>query len=88
MRYKFGVSNKLAKRRRGGGIVPAVGSAIIPGLGQLMNGETDKAIGVFAIATIAGLGFWGGLPLIGAAAGIVALGTWIYGIGDGYAGKS
>ena len=53
------MSKALIKRGSGGGdpasgIVPAVASAIIPGVGQLINGETDKAIGVFAVAAISG----------------------------------
>jgi TM2 domain-containing membrane protein YozV len=47
------------------GIVPAVASGFVPGLGQLVNGEVDKAIGVFAVSTVAGLGIIGALPLIG-----------------------
>lgn len=66
------------------GAVPAVASAVVPGLGQLINGESDKAIGVFAVALIAGLGFWAGIPLIGGLAGLIATITWIYGVADGY----
>jgi TM2 domain-containing membrane protein YozV len=63
------------------GIVPAVASGFVPGLGQLVNGEVDKAIGVFAVSTVAGLGIIGALPLIGA---LVGGATWIYGVGDAY----
>jgi hypothetical protein len=44
------MSNALVKSSRGGGsgIVPAVCSALVPGVGQLVNGETDKAIGSLA----------------------------------------
>jgi TM2 domain-containing membrane protein YozV len=66
------------------GAVPAIASAVIPGLGQLINGEGDKALGVFVIATLAGLGFWAGIPLIGGLAGLVAGVTWVYGVADGY----
>ena len=66
------------------GAVPAVCSAFIPGLGQLVNGEGDKALGVFAVATVAGLGFIGAIPLIGTLAGAVYGVTWIYGVADGY----
>lgn len=66
------------------GAVPAVASAVVPGLGQLINGESDKALGVFAVAVIAGLGFWAGIPLLGGVAGLVAMITWIYGVADGY----
>ena len=82
------MSKALIKRPRSNdvtaGVVPAVASAIIPGLGQLVNGETDKAIGVFVVAAVSGAGFIAALPLIGTiAAGVGAL-TWIYGVADGY----
>jgi len=82
------MSKALIKRPRSNdptaGVVPAVASAIIPGLGQLVNGETDKAIGVFVVAAISGAGFIAAIPLIGTiAAGVGAI-TWIYGVADGY----
>jgi len=70
--------------KKGGGVVPAVASGFIPGLGQLINGQGEKAIGVFATATLAGLGLWASIPVIGTVAGLVAGGTWIYGVADGY----
>ncbi|MEM9493674.1 MAG: hypothetical protein AAGC55_31280 [Myxococcota bacterium] len=66
------------------GVIPAAASAVIPGLGQLINGEGNKALGVFAVAVVAGASFWGSVPLIGGVAGLVAGGTWIYGVADGY----
>ena len=79
------MSTSLVKRSRGGsGVVPAIGSAIVPGVGQLINGETDKAIGVFAVATVAGLGFLGAIPIIGGIAALVGTATWVYGVGDAY----
>lgn len=80
------MSKALVKSSGGGGsgIVPAVCSGFVPGLGQLVNGETDKAIGVFAVSTIAGLGFIGAIPIIGPIAGLVGISTWIYGVADGY----
>ena len=78
------MSNALVRRGSGSGIVPAVGSAIIPGLGQLINGETDKAIGVFAVWGVAGLSIVGAIPIVGWAAGLVGLSTWIYAVADGY----
>jgi hypothetical protein len=66
------------------GVVPAVCSALIPGLGQLVNKETDKAIGVFALYTIAGASLIGAIPLVGPVAGIVVGATWLYGVFDGY----
>jgi TM2 domain-containing membrane protein YozV len=82
------MSKALVRRGSGGnnasGVVPAVCSAVIPGVGQLVNGETDKAIGVFAVAVISGASFLGALPLVGAVAGLVYSATWIYGVADGY----
>ena len=43
----------------GSGVVPAVTSLIIPGVGQLLNGETDKALGVFVVSVVTGAGFLG-----------------------------
>ena len=82
--------SKALVRRSGGsgnsasGVVPAVASALVPGVGQLVNGEVDKAIGVFAVAAIAGASFLGAIPLIGSIAGLVYGATWVYGVADGY----
>jgi TM2 domain-containing membrane protein YozV len=80
------MSNALVKQSNGGGtgIVPAACSLVIPGVGQLINGETDKAIGVFAVAAVTGLAFLGGLPLIGGVFGLVHLATHVYAVGDAY----
>jgi TM2 domain-containing membrane protein YozV len=78
------MSKALVRRGNGNGVVPAVCSAIIPGVGQLVNGETDKAVGVAAVYFIAGASFLGAIPLIGTAAGLVAAATWLYGVADGY----
>ncbi|HVK72206.1 MAG TPA: hypothetical protein VM734_02760 [Kofleriaceae bacterium] len=81
------MSTSLVKRSNGSGgrgIVPAIGSAIIPGVGQLINGEVDKAIGVFAVSTVAGLAFLGAIPIIGGIAGLVGTATWLYGVGDAF----
>jgi len=82
------MSKALVRRNGGGGggsgIVPAVCSALIPGVGQLVNGETDKAIGVFVVSVVAGSAVVLGLPLIGGIAGIVGAVTWLYGVGDAY----
>lgn len=80
------MSKALVKRSSGGGsgIVPAVASGIIPGLGQLINGESDKALGVFAVATVAGLSVVGAIPIVGWAAGLVYGATWLYGVADGF----
>ena len=83
------MSKELVKYSGGGsdnaaGIVPAVCSAVIPGVGQLVNGETDKAIGVFVVAAVSGASFLGGIPLIGTVAGLVYGATWLYGVADGF----
>ncbi|MBA3500170.1 MAG: hypothetical protein M4D80_07280 [Myxococcota bacterium] len=78
------MSKALVRRSGGSGVVPAVASALIPGVGQLVNGEVDKAIGVFAVAAIAGASFLGAIPLIGSIAGLVYGATWVYGVADGY----
>lgn len=78
------MSNALVRRGGGSGIVPAVCSAIVPGVGQLVNGEVDKAIGVFAVATVAGLSFLGAIPVLGTIAGLIGGATWLYGVGDAY----
>jgi TM2 domain-containing membrane protein YozV len=79
------MSKALVRQSGGGsGVVPAVCSALIPGVGQLVNGETDKAIGVFVVAAVAGAGFIGAIPLIGSIAGLVYGATWLYGVADGY----
>jgi TM2 domain-containing membrane protein YozV len=81
------MSKALVKRGGSGGgsgVVPAVASAIIPGVGQLVNGETDKAIGVFAVSVVAGLGFLGAIPLVGTVAALVGGATWLYAVGDAY----
>lgn len=67
-----------------GGLIPAVCSAVIPGVGQLVNGDTDKAIGVFVVAAVSGASFLGAIPLIGSVAGLVYGATWLYGVADGF----
>ena len=78
------MSKALVRRGNGNGVVPAVCSAVIPGVGQLVNGETEKAIGVFAVALVAGSSFLGALPLLGSAAALIYGATWLYGVADGY----
>ncbi len=79
------MSKLLIRQSKGGGVVPAVCSGLLPGAGQLINGESDKAIGVFVVA--AGAGVLTQVPLIGGIAAAVAVGTWLYGVIDGYMGK-
>ncbi len=81
------MSKALVRRNSGGGgsgVVPAVCSALIPGVGQLVNGDTDKAVGVFVVSVVAGAGVLGALPIIGPIAGLIGLATWVYGVGDAY----
>ncbi|HMG57784.1 MAG TPA: hypothetical protein VK601_29990 [Kofleriaceae bacterium] len=72
------------RRGNGSGIVPAALSAVVPGLGQLINGESDKALGVFVVAAVSASSFLGAIPVIGSIAGLVWGATWIYGVADGY----
>jgi hypothetical protein len=81
------MSNALVKQSGGGGgsgVVPAVCSLFIPGVGQLINGEGDKALGVFAVAVVTGAAFFTGLPLIGAVFGLAHAATHVYAVGDAY----
>jgi len=78
------MSKALVRRGSGSGVVPAIASALIPGVGQLVNGETDKAIGVFVVSAVSGLGFLGAIPLIGSVAALVGAATWVYGVADAY----
>ncbi|HKE17326.1 MAG TPA: hypothetical protein VKB80_20770 [Kofleriaceae bacterium] len=82
------MSTSLEKRSSASGLVPAVASGFVPGLGQLLNGEGQKAFTVFLVAFVCGAGVMGGLlggiPIIGGLAGIVATITWIYAVLDGY----
>ena len=78
------IKSSGGRRDNVSGIIPAACSAVIPGLGQLINGETDKAIGVFVVAAVSASSFLGALPLIGGIAGLVYGATWIYGVADGF----
>lgn len=78
------VKSSGGKRDNVAGIVPAACSALIPGLGQLINGDSDKALGVFVVAAVSGASFIGAIPLIGSVAGLVWGATWLYGVADGY----
>jgi TM2 domain-containing membrane protein YozV len=78
------VKSVRSKGDGAGGIVPAVCSAIIPGVGQLVNGDTDKAIGVFVVAAVSASSVLGAIPLLGSVAGLVYGATWLYGVADGF----
>ena len=62
--------------------MPAIASWCIPGLGQLINRESDKALGVFAAFMVTA--YASQLPLVGGIAAVAAVGTWLYGVVDGY----
>ncbi len=66
------------------GAVAGVASLLIPGVGQLMNGETDKAIGMFAVFAVTGIGLLTGLPLVGGVLALAHAGMHVVGGIDGY----
>jgi hypothetical protein len=66
------------------GVIPAVASAVIPGVGQLLNGESDKALGVFVVAAVSASSVIGIIPVLGSIAGLVYGATWLYGVADGF----
>jgi TM2 domain-containing membrane protein YozV len=78
------IKSSGGRRDNVAGIIPAACSAVVPGLGQLINGDTDKAIGVFVVAAVSGAGIIGMIPLIGPVAGLVWGATWLYGVADGF----
>lgn len=78
------VTSRANKGGGGGGIIPAVCSAILPGVGQLVNGEADKAIGVFVVAAVSGASLIHAIPLLGPVAGLIYGATWLYGVADGF----
>jgi TM2 domain-containing membrane protein YozV len=79
------MSKALVRRGGGGsGVIPAVCSALLPGVGQVVNGESDKGVGMMAVYIVAGAGVVGAIPLIGWAGGVLAGVTWIYSVADAY----
>jgi TM2 domain-containing membrane protein YozV len=66
------------------GVVAGVAGFLIPGLGQWMNGETDKAIGMGAVFVVTGIGLLAGLPLLGGVVAIAHAGMHVVGGIDGY----
>jgi TM2 domain-containing membrane protein YozV len=80
------MSKALAKvnDNKARGVIAGGASAVLPGLGQLINGETDKALGVGVTAFVAGFGIWSAIPVIGTAAWAVGGVAWLYGVADGY----
>lgn len=80
------MSKALAKRSDSSvwsGAVPAVASGVVPGLGQLLNRDSNKALGIFVVAA-SGVFFLSNLPLVGGLAWLAGAGTWAYGVADGY----
>ena len=47
-----------------------------------MKGDTDKGVGMLAIALVAGSSYLASLPLLGSVAGLVWAGTWLYSVAD------
>lgn len=78
------MSNALVKRSKVTGVVPATASFVLPGVGQLINGQGGKALKVFGVAMATGAAFLTGLPLIGAVLGVGHLATHAYAVGDAY----
>jgi len=78
------MSNSLAKRSKARGVIPATASLVVPGVGQLINGQATKAVGVFGIAMATGAAFMTGLPLLGGIIGAAHLVTHVYAVGDAY----
>ena len=78
------MSNSLVKRSKARGVVPAAASFVLPGVGQLINGQGTKAIGVFGVAIATGAAFLTGLPLLGGIIGVAHLATHAYAVGDAY----
>ena len=74
----------FGKKSKVTGVVPATASLVVPGVGQLINGQGKKALGVFGVALATGAAFATGLPLIGAVIGIAHLATHGYAVGDAY----
>jgi hypothetical protein len=72
------------KRSKLTGVAPAGASLVVPGVGQLINGQGKKAVGVFGVALATGAAFMTGLPLIGAVIGAAHLCTHAYAVGDAY----
>jgi TM2 domain-containing membrane protein YozV len=66
------------------GAVAGVAGFLIPGLGQLMNGETDKAIGMGVVFVATGFALLTGLPLLGGVVAAVHAGMHVVGGIDGY----
>lgn len=78
------MTTSLAKRSKARGVVPAAASLVVPGVGQLINGQGTKALGVFGVAVATGAAFLTGLPLLGGVIAVTHLATHAYAVGDAY----
>lgn len=74
----------VRKRSKLKGAVPATASLVVPGVGQLMNGQGSKALGVFGVSLATGAAFLTGLPILGGVIGIAHLATHGYAVADAY----
>ena len=76
--------SKALVKADSGGLHPlaALCSALLPGLGQMVKGHTDKGVGMLAVAVVAGSSLLGALPLLGSLAYLIYGGTWLYSVGD------
>lgn len=72
------------KRSKAKGVVPAAASLVVPGVGQLINGQGAKAVTTFGIAFATGAAFMTGLPLLGGIIGAAHVVTHVYAVGDAY----
>lgn len=66
------------------GALPALCSALVPGAGQLVNRQVDKAIGVMLLAALTGAGLLRIVPLFGPAATALFGATYVYAIADAF----
>ena len=72
------------KQSKAKGVVPATASLVVPGVGQLINGQGTKAIATFGVAMATGAAFLTGLPLLGGIIGAAHLVVHGYAVGDAY----
>ena len=66
------------------GLFAGIASALVPGSGQIINGQSDKGLGMATVAIGSGIVAWLGLPLISTVASVVWLGTAGYSAIDAY----
>ena len=78
------MTRPFGKPSKAKGIVPATASLVVPGVGQLINGQGSKALGVFGVALATGAAFMTGLPLLGGIIGAAHVVTHVYAVGDAY----